>query len=653
MDGSIWRVAETVRGMLRTRPTRHRLSRVICLSLALLLVWMTVPWQTDRPARAAPAPAISGLHVVGNQILNGNNQPVRLRGVNRTSGEYGCIFDFAIFDGPIDAAAIQAMLSWKINVVRIPLNEDCWLNINTAGIDPQYVGANYRNTVIDYVTRLTEAGIAVIVDLHWAAPGAVRADKQLPMANRDHSVEFWTQVANSFKSNSAVIFDLYNEPYPDNNMDTVAAWQCLRDGGNCPGVTYPDGGGNEVPYTAAGMQELLNTVRATGATNLVMVAGVAYTGVLSRWVEYRPTDTLNPPNIAASVHIYPPSSQCSDVACWDQYLAPLVASYPLIAGEIGQQTCAHDRIDTVIDWLEGKQQHHLAWAWWTESCDGTPNAMGEVNYYGLITSYNTGAPTQGYGQGYKDRLAALVGAPPPAASFTAAATVSPASVAPGGTVAITANVTSASGGTAVVDVEVHDAADTKIFQQYFENEAFAAGQTRSFAVSWPVSASAALGSYKVQVGVFSPGWATEYVYNSDAAQVAVSAASFTPTATTTPTPTPTTTTGEPCAPRPNVAVTTRSIGGGRLEATIQSQTSSGTPSNGLERIVFGAVQNSSVQINGGSAGSGATVPLNGAERVVFVVTRQATGQAMMVPFTVRDRCGDWPSFVGAGPNAGL
>src|SRR5262249_44197119 len=162
-----------------------------------------------------------------------------------------------------------------------------------------------RNAVVDYVTRLTAAGIVIILDLHWAAPGSQRATQQTPMADRDHSPAFWTSIASTFKANTAVIFDLFNEPYPDNNTDTVAAWACLRDGtttaGSCPGVGY----------AAAGMQELLGAVRATGATNLVLVAGVGYTGLLSRWIEYRPTDALNPPNIAASVHIYPPGSWCA------------------------------------------------------------------------------------------------------------------------------------------------------------------------------------------------------------------------------------------------------------------------------------------------------------------------------------------------------
>src|SRR5439155_1196812 len=81
-------------------------------------------------------------------------------------------------------------------------------------------------------------------------------------------------VATTFRSNSSVLFDIFNEPYPDSNQDTIAAWTCWRDGGTCPGVAY----------TAAGSQELVNAIRGTGATNVIMVGGVQYTNTLSRWL---------------------------------------------------------------------------------------------------------------------------------------------------------------------------------------------------------------------------------------------------------------------------------------------------------------------------------------------------------------------------------
>ena len=634
MDGGSRRVTTAARGTRNVRHAQHarpawqRRCRAVSLTFALLLVWAILPWPAQTPpVLAAPAPAISGLHVSGNQILNAAGQPVRLRGVNRTSGEYACIQNWGIFEGPVTDQAIQAMLSWKINAVRIPLNEDCWLNVNTSGINPAYVGTSYRNAVIDYVTRLTAAGIAVILDLHWAAPGTQKATGQIPMADRDHAPAFWTSVASTFKTNTAVIFDLFNEPYPDDNRDTTAAWLCLRDGSNGAG-TCP-----HVGYTAAGMQELLNAVRSTGATNLVMVAGVAYTGVLSRWMEYRPTDPLNPPNVAASVHIYPPGSQCSTVTCWNQQLAPIAAQYPIIVGETGQTNCANDRIDTVIDWMEARQQHYLVWAWWREPCNAAA-------YYGLITDYVTGAPSPGYGQGYKDRLAALT-QPPPTPSYTLTASVHPGSAAPGQSVAITANVTSATASNVVIDVEVHDPADNKVFQRYYETESFAAGQTKSYPVSWPVLATDEPGAYRVQVGVFSPGWASELEYNSNAAQVAVTAASPPP--------------GQ-CNPRPSVAITTQTIGAGQIETTIRAQTAPGTPTNSLRTVRFTRIDNAAVRLNGSPAGLGPAISLPaGAQQATLVVTRQSPAQnpalAATVAFEVEDLCGPWPSFVGGGPGA--
>jgi len=121
------------------------------------------------------------------------------------------------------------------------------------------------------------------------------------------------------------------------------------------------------------------------------------------------------------------------------------------------------------------------------------------------------------------------------------------------------------------------------------------------------------------------------------------AATVTPTATTIP--------SGPCAPRPNVTLTTRPLGSGRLEVTVEAKTSTGTPTNGLVQITFGSLQNASVQLGASAVSAGTTIPLGSAKSAVFVVTRGASGQATMVPFTVRDACGDWPTFVGGGPNA--
>ena len=71
---------------------------LVAATILHLVLGITVPGAVGQAQTAAPS--MTGLHVVGNQILNGDGQPLRLRGVNRTSGEYGCIFNFAIFEGP-------------------------------------------------------------------------------------------------------------------------------------------------------------------------------------------------------------------------------------------------------------------------------------------------------------------------------------------------------------------------------------------------------------------------------------------------------------------------------------------------------------------------------------------------------------------------
>ena len=94
-----------------------------------------------------------------------------LRGVNRSGTEFACVneggFGFSL--GPIDQAAVDAIKSWRANVVRLPLNEQCWLGIN--GINPAYSGANYRTAIAAYVDLLNRSGLYVILDLHWSAPG--------------------------------------------------------------------------------------------------------------------------------------------------------------------------------------------------------------------------------------------------------------------------------------------------------------------------------------------------------------------------------------------------------------------------------------------------------------------------------------------------
>ena len=121
------------------------------------------------PVTRGPAPA---LHVQGNALATPTGT-IRLKGVNHSGSEYACIQGWGIFDGPSDAASVNAIASWQANAVRIQLNEDCWLNIN--GVKPAYGGANYQNAIINYVNLLHQAGMYAILSLAYNAPGTTPA----------------------------------------------------------------------------------------------------------------------------------------------------------------------------------------------------------------------------------------------------------------------------------------------------------------------------------------------------------------------------------------------------------------------------------------------------------------------------------------------
>lgn len=369
----------------------------ILLGLLILFVvvgsglYILLRFRTQATATAAPGglPAdISGLHVVGNAIKNGSGQAIQIRGVDRESPEYACTQGWGFGHGPFDNANVRVIKSWGVDAVRIPLNEDCWLNINQPS-DSQYnkyssyFGTPYQRFIENYVTILNKNGLIAILDLHFAAPGTQLANYQLPMADQDHAPAFWESVARTFKDNSSVIFDLFNEPYPDYNQNTAAAWTCLRDGGTCTGVHYQ----------AAGMQELVNTVRATGATNIIMIGGVAYAGELSQWLQYEPNDPAH--ELAASWHSYN-YSQCSALSCWNTDTAPVAAKVPIIAGEIGENDCGDSYVNQIMNWLDAHNGSYIAWAWITQTdCKAGPSLLGKN-----LSDYN-GTPST-YGQGIKN-----------------------------------------------------------------------------------------------------------------------------------------------------------------------------------------------------------------------------------------------------------
>jgi endoglucanase len=304
-----------------------------------------------------------GLHVVDNRLVDREGRTVRLLGVNRSGGEYACVGGHGFFAGPTGRRAIDAMRAWRINAVRVPLNEHCWLGIN--GAPSEYSRARYRRAIRAYVARLHRAGLYVVLDLHWNAPGRAEADSQQPMADLDHAPAFWSSVARAFKDDPAIVFDLYNEPHD-------ITWKCWRDG-----CRLDDG------WRTAGMQTLVDAVRSSGARQPIIATGISWGTDLSSWLDYRPDDPAN--QLVAGLHFYDFAS-CTSVGCWRTTVDPVAREVPVVVTEIGEKECSGTFLDRFMSWADSAEVSYLAWSWNPSGCaapalihswDGRPTAPGE------------------------------------------------------------------------------------------------------------------------------------------------------------------------------------------------------------------------------------------------------------------------------------
>ena len=353
---------------------------------------------SDAPPVTPVGPEIHGLHVVSGHLEDNTGTTVALRGVNRSGSEYMCVKGGTVFDGAWGLATIGAIASWKANVVRVPLNEYCWLNAGTEG-------TTYRQAILLFVSLLHQYHIVPILELHWAAPGTMVADEQQPMPDADHSVDFWKDVATTFAGDDGVVFELYNEPYPDSDRDSDAGWQCWRDG--CTATLWMGGKSTANTYQAVGMADLVSTIRTVAPNHLILLGGLQYSNALTQWMAYAPADN----NIAPAWHVYSFNS-CKTEQCWDAAPASLAANFPLIVTELGEDDCAGSFIEPFMQWLDGHGASYLAWSW-NSGASCIPGRGTGSRPWPLVTDYLSGNPSGGYAQAFHDHLAAVITTPAP------------------------------------------------------------------------------------------------------------------------------------------------------------------------------------------------------------------------------------------------
>jgi aryl-phospho-beta-D-glucosidase BglC (GH1 family) len=389
----------------------------------------TAPSATATPAPSSssgsasipipPPPPSSGsaalaLKVHGNTLTDAAGNVVQLRGVNVSGLESVAVQGWSPanpWGGQTGDATPNwnTIKTWQANVVRLPLNEASWLGypcIDAGGArgtvgatlnpDP---GANYQATVAKSVADATSAGLYVIIDLHWTAPANNCPMGQNPMADAANSLTFWTQVATAFKGYPNVVFETFNEPYLYWLASTQTSWAALLSGGTetqfvTAGTPYQV----ILNWQSAGMQQMVDAIRATGSTNVILIAGVDWAKDLSQWLANKPTDPSN--QLGAVWHAYPAYGTTFGTAAyaqpdlapgiWTQVQGVLAAGFPVVITEFGDHNAAGTAsapfAANLLPWADQNGVSYLAWAWdvW-------------LNADNVLIADAAGTPTSGFG----------------------------------------------------------------------------------------------------------------------------------------------------------------------------------------------------------------------------------------------------------------
>ena len=375
-------------------------------------------WIATTDPRATVPTGTVGVAISANTFVNtSNNTPVVIAGTN-ISGMEGHQGSWTILAQVTTAQWAALAAKWGINMIRLPLNSAYWLN-HTVYDDPAEPGGGsccytsigggaytpdptgtYQAALQTIVTNITAAGLVVDLDLHWDAPKnnagfAIAPIGQPSYAGGDYAALFWTQVATAFKNNPLVTFELFNEPFGSNvysNWVTGVATPgpdaiTMVNGGTFANFKMQDNAASNAIFTlqgcnpcnVAGMKSLITTIRATGATNVILGSPIGYAGELETWLaSYTGSGNPDPSGqFGAAWHVYGYSKGVGYPN------AVLAANYPIAITE----TYGFDNVfdggksTNGYTWAATNYVPVDVWAWATWSSGGAGSGTALYNYW--------------------------------------------------------------------------------------------------------------------------------------------------------------------------------------------------------------------------------------------------------------------------------
>ncbi|QEG33981.1 glycoside hydrolase family 5 protein [Bythopirellula goksoeyrii] len=345
-----------------------------CLS-SLGIAGVTLAFATFlNPANCSGQIRFTGVNLFGAEF-----------GESSLPGNYGQHYTYPI------AAEVDYFLGEGMNTFRLPFR---WERLQRSALAP--LDATELSRMDTFVNYATSQGANVILDPHnfmryfpdpnnfqTSSQGLVGVDPNVPISVFS---DFWSQIADHYKDNDRVIFNLMNEP---NSMQTSEL---------------------VVAENAA-----IAAIRETGAENLILVPGNQWSGAWA-WNEtwyngpnavhmLNITDPLN--NYAFDVHQYLDNNSSGgsqgivsatigqerlvNFTNWLQAnnLRGFLGEFAVGDSTIGNgpSQIGDEAIDNMLSYMEANDDVWLGWAWW---------AAGPwyTNYFFSLEPNNLGQPNQ-------------------------------------------------------------------------------------------------------------------------------------------------------------------------------------------------------------------------------------------------------------------
>jgi len=317
------------------------------------------------------------LKVSGNQIVTANGGcTVRLVGVNVDCLEWsanGQQTTNGVTEGILQTVQ-EAAAAWKANCVRIAIDQDWW-DGNAQSSRGGTSQAAYQGIVDSIVAYCNSANLYCDLDLQWSGDGpAGSATGQYSMPDQN-SLVFWQSVAARYANNPSVIFDVFNEPYPN-------SWSVWLNGG-----TANEG------FSTPGFQAIVNKIRATQsgggtyasgtyAQNICLVGGLGYS-----W-DFQGMSPVTDPGgngIVYTGHIYNNKGGCNCNTLWQQNIDPALSYGPVLIEEFGNSQNTTDNgafVNSVIDWMNGNNDKGYVYGGmaWELGTEATPLLISDWNW---------------------------------------------------------------------------------------------------------------------------------------------------------------------------------------------------------------------------------------------------------------------------------